>query len=70
MKITEALRKLVAFTLIPDAGPVTFKKLSEEFGGIENIFKVFRVDALWRLTYPRERAIENFGFKFSFQFAL
>jgi hypothetical protein len=38
--------------------------------GIENIFKVFRVDAFWRLNYQRERAIENFGFKFGFQLML
>lgn len=42
----------------------------EATAGIENIFKVFRVDALWRLTYPRANPIENFGFKFSFQLAL
>lgn len=55
--------------------PTTLKSLEREpyveaTAGIENIFKVFRVDALWRLTYPRARAVENFGFKFSFQFAL
>ncbi|GIV28592.1 MAG: membrane protein [Bacteroidia bacterium] len=38
--------------------------------GIENIFKIFRIDALWRLTYPLPRAIDNFGFKFSFQLIL
>lgn len=38
--------------------------------GVENIFKIFRVDALWRLTYPLPRAIDNFGFKFSFQLIL
>jgi hypothetical protein len=37
--------------------------------GVENIFKVFRIDALWRSTYLRERAIENFGVKFGFQLA-
>jgi hypothetical protein len=37
--------------------------------GIENIFKVFRVDALWRSTYLRPRAIDNFGVKFGFQLA-
>jgi hypothetical protein len=55
--------------------PTTLRSLEREpyveaTAGIENIFKVFRVDALWRLTYPRPRAVENFGFKFSFQFAL
>lgn len=48
-----------------DKGPYV-----EATAGIENIFKVFRVDALWRLTYPRANPIENFGFKFSFQLAL
>jgi hypothetical protein len=38
--------------------------------GIENIFKVFRIDAFWRLNYQLERAIDNFGFKFGFQLAL
>ncbi len=38
--------------------------------GVENIAKFFRVDALWRLTYPLPRAIDNFGFKFSFQLLL
>jgi hypothetical protein len=55
--------------------PSTLKSLEREpyveaTAGIENVFKVFRVDALWRLTYPRANPIENFGIKFSFQFAL
>jgi hypothetical protein len=39
----------------------------EVSAGIENIFKVFRVDALWRSTYLRDRPIDNFGVKFGFQ---
>lgn len=35
--------------------------------GVENIFKIFRIDALWRMTYPLPRTIDNFGIKFSFQ---
>lgn len=38
--------------------------------GVENIFKLFRFDVLWRLTYPRPNPVENFGFKFSFQLML
>jgi hypothetical protein len=38
--------------------------------GVENILKVFRIDALWRLNYRFERAIDNFGVKFTFQFLL
>lgn len=52
--------------------PVTLNALGAEpyiemSAGIENILKVFRVDALWRSTYLRPRAIENFGVKFGFQ---
>lgn len=42
---------------------------AEVSAGVENIFKVFRVDALWRLTYRDPKAINNFGVKFSFQLA-
>ncbi|MBL7912390.1 MAG: carboxypeptidase-like regulatory domain-containing protein [Bacteroidia bacterium] len=38
--------------------------------GVENIFKVFRVDAFWRLNYQLPRNIDNFGLKFGFQLAL
>jgi hypothetical protein len=43
---------------------------SEASVGIENIFKVFRVDAFWRLNYQLPRAIDNFGLKFGFQLSL
>ena len=54
--------------------PTTLNSLNDEpyvevSAGIENIFKVFRVDALWRSTYLRPRAIENFGVKVGFQLA-
>jgi hypothetical protein len=48
-----------------DKGPYAEASL-----GIENIFKVFRVDAFWRLNYQLPRGIDNFGFKFGFQLAL
>ncbi|MBL7916896.1 MAG: hypothetical protein JNM96_00770 [Bacteroidia bacterium] len=55
--------------------PNTLRDLSngpyvEATAGIENILKVFRIDALWRLTYRSPNAIENFGVKFTFQFML
>jgi hypothetical protein len=55
--------------------PVTLRALDkmpyvEASAGIENILKVFRVDALWRLTYRDPKAINNFGVKFTFQFTL
>ncbi len=54
--------------------PTTLRSLDNEpyvelSAGIENIFKVFRVDALWRTTYQRSKAIDNFGVKFGFQLA-
>lgn len=54
--------------------PTTLNALGNEpyaevSAGIENIFKVFRIDALWRSTYLRPRSIENFGVKFGFQLA-
>lgn len=54
--------------------PTTLNALNDEpyvefSAGIENIFKVFRVDALWRSTYLRPKAIDNFGVKFGFQLA-
>ncbi|MBX3164943.1 MAG: carboxypeptidase-like regulatory domain-containing protein [Bacteroidetes bacterium] len=42
----------------------------EASAGIENIFKIFRVDAFWRFTYQMPRKIDNFGIKFGFQLAL
>ncbi len=42
----------------------------EASAGVENIFKIFRIDAFWRLNYRFERSIDNFGLKFGFQLAL
>ncbi len=36
--------------------------------GIENIFKILRVDAIWRLPHLDHENIHNFGIFFSFQF--
>jgi hypothetical protein len=36
--------------------------------GIENIFKVLRVDLFHRLTYANAPGVRNFGVKFSAQF--
>ncbi|MFN8155454.1 MAG: DUF5686 family protein [Bacteroidia bacterium] len=35
--------------------------------GVENIFKIFRVDFLWRLSYLENPNISRFGFRGSFQ---
>ena len=36
--------------------------------GIENILKIFRVDAMWRLSYLDHDDIEKFGFRVLVQF--
>jgi hypothetical protein len=38
--------------------------------GIENIFKVMRIDAFHRLTYLNKPGVRSFGVKISFQFIL
>jgi hypothetical protein len=52
--------------------PTTLNALNNEpyvevSAGIENIFQVFRIDAIWRSTYQRQRSVENFGVKLGFQ---
>lgn len=52
--------------------PTTLNSLNNEpyvevSAGIENIFQVFRIDAIWRSTYQRQRSVENFGVKLGFQ---
>jgi len=55
--------------------PTTLKTLDrapylEATAGVENILKVFRIDALWRLNYRFTNPVNNFGVKFTFQFTL
>jgi hypothetical protein len=57
-------RTLIFPTTLSSLGNEPYVEVS---AGIENIFKVFRVDALWRSTYLSSRAIDNFGVKFGFQ---
>lgn len=61
--------------LIFPTGPNALKALNqgpyvETSIGIENIFKVFRVDLFYRATYQFEQASKNIGFRFGFQLAL
>lgn len=65
--VNEKNRKTLIFpTTLNALGNEPYVELS---AGIENIFKVFRIDALWRTTYLRPKAIDNFGVKFGFQLA-
>ncbi len=51
--------------------PSTLKPLSKPYAetgiGIENILKVFRVDALWRLSYLNNPNIAKFGIRMAIQ---
>jgi hypothetical protein len=38
--------------------------------GVENILKIFRIDAFWRLTYRHPNELDNIGLKFGFFLAL
>jgi hypothetical protein len=50
------------------AGLNTLNKPYAEGGiGVENIFKFFRVDAIWRLTYLNNPNIAKFGIRTAFQ---
>ena len=55
--------------------PSTLKALDkgpyfEASAGIENIFKLFRIDAFWRLNYKLPNEFDNFGLKFGFKLTL
>ncbi|MFO8066843.1 MAG: DUF5686 family protein, partial [Bacteroidales bacterium] len=40
----------------------------EVSAGVENIFKLFRVDAVWRLNYLEDADTDNFGWRITMQF--
>lgn len=42
----------------------------EAGAGIENILKVFRIDAVWRLSYLKHPGIQGFGIRFGLQILL
>ncbi len=44
------------------------KPYFEVSAGIENIFKLFRVDAVWRLSYLDHENVDNFGVRMTMQF--
>ncbi len=51
------------------AGMYTLSKPYFEAGaGVENIFKILRIDAVWRLSYLDHPNISPFGIRFSLQF--
>ena len=56
---------------IPYHFTIPNKQLYMEAGvGIENIFRVFRIDAIWRLNYLENKNVPQFGILGSMQFKL
>jgi hypothetical protein len=63
--VVDRNRNTVIFpTTLNALGAQPYVELS---AGIENIFKVFRVDFLYRATYQNPKAANNIGFKAGFQ---
>lgn len=56
-------------TGIPDGMNTLSKPYFEAGAGVENIFKIIRVDAVWRLSYLDHPNVSPFGIRFSLQFA-
>jgi hypothetical protein len=56
------------YSVFPDGMNTLDKPYFETGAGIENIFKVARVDAIWRLSYLDNPNISKFGIRFSLQF--
>jgi hypothetical protein len=57
------------YSVFPEGMYTLSKPYFEAGAGIENIFKIIRVDAIWRLSYLDHPNIAKFGIRFSLQFA-
>lgn len=57
------------YSVFPPGMYVLDKPYFEAGTGIENIFKIIRVDAIWRLSYLNHPNISKFGIRFSLQFS-
>ncbi|MCD6661619.1 MAG: DUF5686 and carboxypeptidase regulatory-like domain-containing protein [Lentimicrobium sp.] len=58
----------LSFSELPKGTYTTGKPYFEAGLGVENIFKIFRVDAVWRLSYYDHPDINKFGVLVSMQF--
>lgn len=53
--------------LLPkNTNPLDGRPFAEAYVGVENIFKFFRVDAIWRMTYRELPNTQNFGLLLGF----
>ncbi|MFP4469421.1 MAG: DUF5686 family protein [Bacteroidales bacterium] len=57
------------FSVFPNGMYTLDKPYFEAGAGVENIFKIIRVDAIWRLSYLKHPDISKFGIRFSLQFS-
>ncbi len=57
------------YSVLPEGMFTLSKPYFEAGAGIENIFKIIRVDAIWRLAYLDHPNISKFGIRFSLQFS-
>ncbi|GAP43587.1 hypothetical protein TBC1_111743 [Lentimicrobium saccharophilum] len=66
--IGNVTKENLAFSALPAGTYTTWKPYVEAGLGIENIFRIFRVDAVWRLSYYDHTDINKFGVMVSMQF--
>ncbi len=68
-KLSSANKKVNSLSTIKEAYPVPYVEVG---AGIENIFRFFRVDFLWRVTHRRDVSVDpyvqNWGFRLGMQF--
>jgi hypothetical protein len=61
-------KKNIDYAGLPDGSFTLSKPYFEAGAGIENIFRIIRVDAIWRLSYLNHPKASNFGVLVSLQF--
>lgn len=61
-------KKNKEYSVFPQGMYTLSKPYFEAGAGVENIFKVLRVDAVWRLSYLEHPNVSPFGIRFSLQF--
>jgi len=61
-------KKNIDYAGLPNGSYTLSKPYFEAGAGIENIFKIIRVDAMWRLSYLNHPNASNFGVFISLQF--
>ena len=57
-----------SYSVFPEITHELTKPYIEASAGIENIFQMLRVDAVWRLSYLNNKDIDKFGIRIKFQF--